>query len=134
MDFRDEIHAVVKQIRIAGSLDTDLVRQIAAKTMDEMFSPMKAPSAPNLPRQRIPKLLQKFRICSSLIGFRSKMLRHYHSLWQYEWRARFWQLADGCFDFEDALQHFVNDRFLGWTVRVDAASIHNNDMRCKQRG
>jgi hypothetical protein len=28
-DFRDEIHTVVKQVRIAGSLDTEHVRQIA---------------------------------------------------------------------------------------------------------
>lgn len=44
-EFRDEIHAVVNQVRIAGSLNTDLVRQIAAKTVDEMFSLMKPPSA-----------------------------------------------------------------------------------------
>jgi len=44
-DFRDEIHAVVKQVRIAGSLDTELVRQIATKTVDELFSLMKPPSA-----------------------------------------------------------------------------------------
>ena len=42
--FRDEIHAVVRQVRIAGSLDTDRVRQIAVKTVDEMFSLMKPPS------------------------------------------------------------------------------------------
>lgn len=44
-DFRDEIHAVVRQVRIAGALDTDLVRQTAIKTVDEMFALMKAPSA-----------------------------------------------------------------------------------------
>jgi hypothetical protein len=43
-DFRDEIHAVVRQVRIAGSLDTERVRQIALKTVDEMFSLMKPPS------------------------------------------------------------------------------------------
>jgi hypothetical protein len=43
-DFRDEIHAVVGQIRIAGSLDTAQVRQIAASTVDELFSLMKPPS------------------------------------------------------------------------------------------
>ena len=43
-DFRDEIHAVVRQVRIAGSLDTECVRQIAVKTVDEMFSLMKPPS------------------------------------------------------------------------------------------
>jgi hypothetical protein len=44
-DFRDEIHAVVRQVRIAGSLDTDRVRQIAVNTVDELFSLMKPPSA-----------------------------------------------------------------------------------------
>jgi hypothetical protein len=44
-DFRDEIHAVVRQVRIAGALDINLVRQIAVKTVDEMFSLMKPPSA-----------------------------------------------------------------------------------------
>lgn len=44
-DFRDEIHAVVRQVRIAGSLDTDRVRQIAVKTVDELFSLMKPPSS-----------------------------------------------------------------------------------------
>jgi hypothetical protein len=43
-DFRDEIHAVVSQVRIAGSLDNDHVRQIAVKTVDELFSLMKPPS------------------------------------------------------------------------------------------
>jgi hypothetical protein len=44
-DFRDEIHAVVGQVRIAGALDTDVVRQTAVKTVDELFSLMKPPSA-----------------------------------------------------------------------------------------
>jgi hypothetical protein len=44
-DFRDEIHAVVSQVRIAGSLNNDLVRQIAVKTVDELFGLMKPPSA-----------------------------------------------------------------------------------------
>lgn len=44
-DFRDEIHAVVRQVRIAGSLETELVRQIAIKTVDELFALMKPPSA-----------------------------------------------------------------------------------------
>lgn len=44
-DFRDEIHAVVRQVRIAGSLDTDLVRRIAVNTVDELFALMKPPSA-----------------------------------------------------------------------------------------
>lgn len=43
-DFRDEIHAVVRQVRIAGSLDNERVRQIAVVTVDELFSLMKAPS------------------------------------------------------------------------------------------
>lgn len=43
-DFRDEIHAVVRQVRIAGSLDNDRVRQIAVATVDELFSLMKPPS------------------------------------------------------------------------------------------
>ncbi len=44
-EFRDEIHAVVRQVRIGGSLNTDLVRQIAVQTVDELFSLMKPPSA-----------------------------------------------------------------------------------------
>jgi hypothetical protein len=43
-DFRDEIKAVVSQIRIAGMDDTKRVRQTAQKTVDEMFSLMKPPS------------------------------------------------------------------------------------------
>jgi hypothetical protein len=43
-NFRDEIHAVVRQVRIAGSLDTDRVRQIAVATVDELFALMKPPS------------------------------------------------------------------------------------------
>lgn len=42
--FRDEIHAVVRQIRIAGALDSERVRQIAELTVDELFSLMKPPS------------------------------------------------------------------------------------------
>jgi hypothetical protein len=45
-DFRDEIHAVVNRIRIAGSLDSERVRQIATRTVDELFSLMKPPSEP----------------------------------------------------------------------------------------
>ena len=44
-DFRDEIHAVVLQVRIAGTLDTGRVRQIAVQTVDELFSLMKPPSS-----------------------------------------------------------------------------------------
>jgi hypothetical protein len=43
-DFRDEIQAVVRQVRIAGSLDADRVRQVAIGTVDELFSLMKPPS------------------------------------------------------------------------------------------
>ncbi len=43
-DFRDEIHAVVHQVRIAGALDTDRVRAVAIQTVDELFSLMKPPS------------------------------------------------------------------------------------------
>jgi hypothetical protein len=43
-DFRDEIHAVVRQVRIAGTLDTAVVRQTAIQTVDELFSLMKPPS------------------------------------------------------------------------------------------
>jgi hypothetical protein len=43
-DFRDEIHAVVRQVRIAGALDTERVRQVAVNTVDELFSLMKPPS------------------------------------------------------------------------------------------
>jgi hypothetical protein len=42
--FRDEIHAVVRQIRIAGTLDAERVRYVAIQTIDELFSLMKPPS------------------------------------------------------------------------------------------
>lgn len=44
-DFRDEIRDVVRQVRIAGSLDTELVLKIAINTVDELFALMKPPSA-----------------------------------------------------------------------------------------
>lgn len=44
-DFRDEIKAVVKGVRIAGMDDSDRVRMIAQQTVDELFSLMKAPSS-----------------------------------------------------------------------------------------
>ena len=44
-DFRDEILAVVRQVRIAGALDTNRVRSVAIQTVDELFSLMKPPSA-----------------------------------------------------------------------------------------
>jgi hypothetical protein len=43
-DFRDEIRAVVKGINIAGMDNTDRVRWVAQKTVDELFSLMKPPS------------------------------------------------------------------------------------------
>jgi hypothetical protein len=43
--FRDEILAVVHQVRIGGALDTERVRQIAEQTVDELFSLMKPPSS-----------------------------------------------------------------------------------------
>jgi hypothetical protein len=43
-DFRDEVRAVIKQIRIAGPLDTAGVRQTALATADELFGLMKPPS------------------------------------------------------------------------------------------
>jgi hypothetical protein len=43
-DFRDEILAVVNQVRISGMHDTQAVRQTARKTVDELFSLMKPPS------------------------------------------------------------------------------------------
>ena len=44
-DFRDEIKAVVGGINIAGTEETAAMRGIAQKTIDEMFSLMKPPSA-----------------------------------------------------------------------------------------
>ncbi|WP_027583687.1 hypothetical protein [Bradyrhizobium sp. Ai1a-2] len=43
-DFRDEIKAVVNGVNIAGE-DIDRVRQVALRTVDELFSLMKPPSA-----------------------------------------------------------------------------------------
>jgi hypothetical protein len=44
-DFRDEIRAVVKGVNIAGMDNADSVRQVAQRTVDELFSLMKPPSA-----------------------------------------------------------------------------------------
>jgi hypothetical protein len=44
-DFRDEIRAVVKGVNIAGMDNTESVRQVAQRTVDELFSLMKPPSA-----------------------------------------------------------------------------------------
>ena len=43
-DFRDEIKAVVSQIRIFGTCAAPEVRETAQKTVDELFSLMKPPS------------------------------------------------------------------------------------------
>jgi hypothetical protein len=43
-EFRDEIRAVVRQVKIAGTMDADRVRQTALRTIDELFSLMKPPS------------------------------------------------------------------------------------------
>jgi hypothetical protein len=43
-DFRDEIKAVVRGVNIAGMENTERVRHTAEKTVDELFSLMKAPS------------------------------------------------------------------------------------------
>jgi hypothetical protein len=42
---RDEILAVVRQVRIGGALDTERVREIAEQTVDELFSLMKPPNS-----------------------------------------------------------------------------------------
>jgi hypothetical protein len=44
-EFRDEIKAVVGQIRIGGGGDADRVRETAQRTVDELFSLMKPPSS-----------------------------------------------------------------------------------------
>jgi hypothetical protein len=44
-DFRDEIKAVVNQVRISGTPDSRCVRETAQATIDELFSLMKAPSS-----------------------------------------------------------------------------------------
>src|SRR6478735_10589430 len=44
-DFRDEIKAVVGGVNIAGMDDSDRVRAVAQKTVDELFSLMKPPSS-----------------------------------------------------------------------------------------
>jgi hypothetical protein len=44
-DFRDEIKAVVRGVNIGGTDETEAMRNVAQKTIDEMFSLMKPPSA-----------------------------------------------------------------------------------------
>lgn len=48
-DFRDEIKAVVDQVKIAGLSDASAVRWTAQKTVDELFSLMKPPSSDDDP-------------------------------------------------------------------------------------
>jgi hypothetical protein len=43
-EFRDEVRAVINQIRISGPLDSTQVRQAALATADELFGLMKPPS------------------------------------------------------------------------------------------
>jgi len=43
-DLRDEIKAVVNGVNIAGMDNTERVRQVAQRTVDELFSLMKPPS------------------------------------------------------------------------------------------
>lgn len=43
-EFRDEIHAVAAGVRIAGAENESAVRDIARRTLDELFSLMKPPS------------------------------------------------------------------------------------------
>jgi hypothetical protein len=43
--FRDEILAVVRQVKISGMNDTTNVRRTAEKTVDELFGLMKPPSS-----------------------------------------------------------------------------------------
>lgn len=44
-DFRDEIKAVVGGVNITGMESTERVRQVALRTVDELFSLMKPPSS-----------------------------------------------------------------------------------------
>ena len=44
-DFRDEIKAVVNGINISGMENTEHVRQVASRSIDELFSLMKPPSS-----------------------------------------------------------------------------------------
>ena len=53
-DFRDEIHAVVNGVNIAGINNPDAVRRIARTTVDELFSLMKPPSDPEHDEGNLP--------------------------------------------------------------------------------
>jgi hypothetical protein len=44
-EFRDEIKAVVSGVNIAGTSDTNRIRQTAQATIDELFSLMKPPGS-----------------------------------------------------------------------------------------
>ena len=46
-DFRDEVRAVVNQVRINGIDNAEHVREAARATVDELFSLMKPPSPPD---------------------------------------------------------------------------------------
>ena len=46
-DFRDEVRAVVNQVRISGIDNPDRVRETARATVDELLSLMKPPSEPD---------------------------------------------------------------------------------------
>lgn len=44
-DFRDEIKAVVNGVNISGMENTERVRQVASRSIDELLSLMKPPSS-----------------------------------------------------------------------------------------
>lgn len=44
-DFRDEIKAVVNGVNISGMENTERVRQVASRSIDELISLMKPPSS-----------------------------------------------------------------------------------------
>lgn len=45
LDFRDEIKAVVNGVNIFGMENTERVRQVALRSVDELFALMKRPSS-----------------------------------------------------------------------------------------
>ena len=44
-DFRDEIKAVVNGINMSGMENTDRVRQVASRSVDELFALVRRPSS-----------------------------------------------------------------------------------------
>ncbi len=44
-DFRDEVRAVVAGIRIEGPVNSSAIRDVARRSMDELFSLMKEPGS-----------------------------------------------------------------------------------------